>query len=31
MRTKNKNKVYLTNIFFVLDLKVNFLSNKYIY
>ncbi len=31
MRAKNKNKVYLINILFVLDFKVNFLSSKRIY
>ena len=31
MRAKNKNKTYLTNILFVLDLKINFLFNKHIY
>ena len=31
MRAKNKNKIYLINILFVLNFKVNFLFNKYIY
>jgi len=31
MRVKNKNKVYLINILYILDFEINFLLNKYIY
>ncbi len=30
MRARDKNKTYLINVLFVLNLKVIFLSNKYI-
>ncbi len=31
MRTRDKNKTHLINILFVLDLKITFLLNRYIY
>jgi len=31
MRAKNKNKTYLLNVLYILDLKINLLLNKRIY
>ena len=31
MRAKNKNKIYLTNILFILDFEINLLFNRRIY
>ncbi len=31
MRARDENKIYLINILFVLDLKINFLLDKRIY